>query len=299
MLHFRWNILGGQVFVSEIFSPAEPNSQVSSQWKLFQDPFPNRIAGSDELTKLMASLKRVLVRRKDIQSCPFHLLLHRWARYSELYPVVDFTIISKRACSLKFAFYIPRTFKFVFGRLSPTIRFHVAFDANFRNAKYLSLTASVHTNGNNEVYLRIENDDETSFTELPFDVMCENDIPVEDFVRTYRSRFVLDAKNFFIHWEPRFDQAILACFSAKQYSRPALCLDFNPMRLLANHVHYPLNVVPLRCFFLMILNFYHARRFDEVAKDPSLQTFLPSIAMKMKISCLRHLVARSNGVESD
>jgi hypothetical protein len=277
----------------------DPSPQVSSRWKLFQDPFPDRIQDGDELTKLMGNLKRVLVRRKDIQSCPFHLLLHRWARYSQLYPVVELTIISKRVCRLKFAFYVPRTFKFVFARLPPTIRFHVAFDANFRNAKYISLSSNVHTNGNNELYLRIEDDDDASFTDLPFYITCDNDISVEDFVRMYRSRFVLDAKNFFIHWEPRFDQAILACFSIKQYGRPALHLDFDPMRLLGSHVHYPLNLIALRCFFLMILNFFYARRFDEVAKDPSLQSFLPSIAMKMKLARLRHLVARSNGVESD
>jgi hypothetical protein len=292
-------VFGGQDFVNEFFAPTEGNPHNPSNWKLFQPPFPDQVQLGEGVAKLVGNLKRVLLKRKDVQSCPFHLLLHRWGYYSRLYPAVELTVVSKRVCRLKFTYYVPRTFKFVFARHPMNIRFRVAFDSNFRNARYVTPASTVPTNGANELYLRLDSDEEVSFSDLVFYITSDNDVALEDFVRTYRSRFVLDAKCFFMHWEPRFDQAISNCFSVKQYRQATLHLEFDPLRLLWSHVHYPLNLLCCRCYFLMIFNFYYAHYFEEIGKHASFQSLLPSIAMKMKISRLRHLVARSNGPEGD
>jgi hypothetical protein len=293
-------IFGGQDFVNEFFAPLDGDGRDSTASpEVFQPAFPMTVTMNENFPKILANLKRVLGRPKDIQSCPFHLLLHRWVHYSTVCPPVESTIVNRRVCRLKFTSYVPHTFRLIFAQHTPTFRFCVGFDPNFHNARHVSPTSRIHTSGNPEVYIRIEGDEGLSFNHLLFYIRSDNEVSIADFIRDFRSRFILDAKTFFIHWEPRFDQAILRCYPVKPYSKSSLALDFDPVRLLWSQVHYPMHLLCCRCFFLMILNFYYCHHHEELSKNASLQVFLPSVAMKVKITRLRQLIAKSNGVEGD
>ena len=295
-------VFGGQDFFNDLFVPAKSAANTPSTngaMKLFNDPFPNSVSDNDKRGKVLGNLKRVFIKRKDVHSCPFHLLLHRWAHFSLLCPAVEITVMHANVCRVKFQYYIPKSFTIVFTTTPTTIRLQVSDNSHFRHPRYLTPGSIIQTNGKSEIFIQILDDETVTFHNLSFYIRSDNIVPFEEFVRDYRTQFVLDAKTFFIHWDNRIDQMILKCFSVKQYLKSTLVLDFDPVNLARFKFTQPMSLLCCRYFFLMILNYYYAHDRSIFAKDAAMNACLDSISMRLKLDRFKHMVAKSNAVESD
>jgi len=295
-------VFGDQDLFSDMFAPGNAGTSPhadESDVKLFEDPFPGHLVASDGLGKLMSNLKCVLARRKDIHSYPFHLLLHRWVFFSHTCPATEITVLSRRVCRIRFSFYVPKSFRLVFAVMPTTIRLKAGHNKSFKNPRFMDPDSVFVTGGNNEMYLRIEGDERITFNNISFFVRSDNEVSTKDFLRDYRSRFLLDAKSPFIHRDTRLDQILLGCYSVKQYGRPELSLVFDPAGILKGKFGYSMHLLCCRYCFLMILNFFYAHHRAEFVRDEALHSLLGSVDVRIKLDRLRRIVARSNGTESD
>ncbi|OHS97883.1 hypothetical protein TRFO_35816 [Tritrichomonas foetus] len=277
-----------------------PNSSSNnSKFKLFDSPFPDVISEDEYLPKIISNVKRVLVKRRDVHSCPFHLLLHKWIQYSSKYPSTKIRFISDKVCVLTFSFFTPQKFRFKFNVMPTSIRFRIAFDEKFNNSRYFPPDAPISTKGHSDLFISIEDDEDIKFSDMYFYVESDDQILIEDFIMQYKSQFVLDAKVFFIHWDVKNDQTLLQCFPPKPYYRHSMSLLFDPINIQFSHLNYPINILCCRLYFLMIINFYYTRNRSYFAKDATLHSFLPSILMKIKIEKFRKLVSHSDEEEGE
>lgn len=293
-------------FVTNQKIPLNPNTDFlsnnlspSNRAKFFESPFPDSISNDENLVKIMNNVKRVLTKRRDIHSCPFHLLFHKWAQYSHRYPPTTIETINANTIKMKFSFFTPKTFHFVFQVMPKTTRFCISYESNFQNARYLVPDVSIPTKGHSILYISIADDPDVTFASLNFFVEAEDPFSIESFLKNYRNHFVLDGKTFFIHWSLKHDQTLLSCFSVKPYYRSSMSLNFNPVDLLNSHLNYSMNLLCCRIYFLMILNFYYTKSRNEFGKDSTLHSFLPSISMKIKMTKFQKLYSRSNETEGD
>ena len=278
---------------------SSPSRSKSNRPKTADSPFPDTISADDNLPKLISNVKRILVKRKDIHSCPFHLLLHRWALYSHRYPSTVLKIIKPNVAHIHFSFYVPKSFHFVFYVMPETIRLCIAYNDSFNNARYFAPDSSISPKGHSEIYVMIVDDDEVGFASLQFYIESEDQYVIDDFIKNYKTQFVLDAKSFFIHWNVKNDQNLLRCFPSKPYYRHTMSLQFDPMRISFAHLNYPMSILCCRVYFLMILNFYYTKSRSDFSKDTTLHSFLPSILMKIKIDKFRKLFSHSDEKEGD
>ncbi|OHS99808.1 hypothetical protein TRFO_33687 [Tritrichomonas foetus] len=346
--------------ISNSESSSSINNENNSKLKLFESPFPDEVSSNDNsFSRISSNLKRLLLKRKDVHSCPFHLLLHRWTKYAQLYPSTELKIINETCCRIKFSFYVPKTYKIVWKNFPEGI--FASFDPDWNNMKDNKnnskdikdkILKSSHNPKNNstndsingdqtneqksnskgdqikneicynesnlheifelkkdtifthnsssEIYLIIKDDKGTiNFSDLLFYVQSLDNLMLDDFVRFYRSQFVLDAKLFFIHWETRHDQSLLNCFPVKIFYRSHINLDFDPMKLLSSRINFPLHILCCRCYFILLLNFYFTHARSEFSKDLILHQLISSVMMKIKIEKFRKLIYHSNGTEGD
>ncbi|OHT06909.1 hypothetical protein TRFO_24941 [Tritrichomonas foetus] len=264
-----------QFLTEEDLHQLESLDKSQIKWEIPSSKFPEFIDKTSDKQSIMNVVLQLLKPRNTIKGFPFQFLLHFWAKFTSQFPPFEKKIINHNKFAIKFIYYHPTEYEFVFKSQTPP-KFTI------KDETLDGYDIIIESNSNN-----IEKEKFVIFSKTPVDT--------SQFIFDHRERFSSDIMALFVKWDLNDDEKLIKFCNIEDLMAPSLPLTISVQRLISyNLPHFP-SVLSIRYLLLKILNWLF---FSEKVEIPNEYKILyDSLSFPMRMKMFRQIIEqRSNNL---